>query len=715
MGERERRRLKYEAESTFMMKPQGQNRVISPVMPLPGGGTQQISVLTREPFSAPVPEPEPFDDYEPPPAHFRFPVRQFSNQTITRSSDDRLTTMRVQVDREFMDKPLPRQSRSRGRVRDDDDDIDAPRTSGRRRRDDDDDRPRPRSRSRRRDGEDDDDRPRSRCRSRNRGREDDDDRPLSRSRSRGRRRSDDDEGDDRPKSRSRSRGRRRSDDDDDDDRPKSRSRSRGRRRDDEDADDRPRRRKSRKRIQDDDGDDNDDRPKSRSSSRRRRKDDDDDEDDDDDRPKSRKRRRSKKRDDEDDGGETRKNRITIRRVEVSEGRRRRKDLEDHNKDDGNDEEEEKAKKKRRRRRRRMKVPSYLESSSEDDEDDMMPRRSLASRSSEMMLSRGMFGSSTMMTGLPCLDGEMVDCENLFILKKTGEVPVKVKDKKKKKKKKRERARRRAEEEARRRIEEEVRKKLEEEAKAKGGDDAKKAAAPPKPEEKKVTISEPKPAEKPPEPAAKPPEPAVPPLDLGNIELGEPLTITVPVIFVFGGPGSGKGTQCENIVKKYEFTHISTGDLLRADVASGSPRGQALNEIMKKGELVPPDIVLVLLKEKMKEGLEAAKGFLIDGYPRNLEQADKFDTSVCKCSKVVYFEVKDETMTARLLERGKTSGRVDDNEETIKKRLETFHKETEPVLEKYKDIVEKVSAEDPPDKVFEGVIPIVDKLLEKPPA
>ncbi|KAH9376755.1 hypothetical protein HPB48_010949 [Haemaphysalis longicornis] len=195
---------------------------------------------------------------------------------------------------------------------------------------------------------------------------------------------------------------------------------------------------------------------------------------------------------------------------------------------------------------------------------------------------------------------------------------------------------------------------------------------------------------------------------------EPLDVKVPVVFVFG---SGKGTQCEKIVKKYDFTHISSGDLLRAEVQSGSERGREMSEIMKKGELVPLDIVLQLLKEGIKKSMDKSKGFLIDGYPRNTEQGDRFEaerrseTQVCKCTHLLYFEVADETMKSRLIKRGETSGREDDNEATIIKRLKTFHEESEPVLEKYKSMVKKVSAEDDPDKVFEAVVPVMDEIIK----
>lgn len=177
-----------------------------------------------------------------------------------------------------------------------------------------------------------------------------------------------------------------------------------------------------------------------------------------------------------------------------------------------------------------------------------------------------------------------------------------------------------------------------------------------------------------------------------------------VIFVVGGPGSGKGTQCARIVEKYGFCHLSSGDLLRAEVASGSERGKRLNEIMEKGELVPLDVVLELIREAIMQKLSETKCFLVDGYPREMEQGTRFENEVAPCCNVLYFEVSDDTMTARLLDRGKTSGRVDDNEETIKKRLQTFHNQTRPVIDHYtkSNKVVKVPAEGTVDEVFTQV-------------
>lgn len=183
-----------------------------------------------------------------------------------------------------------------------------------------------------------------------------------------------------------------------------------------------------------------------------------------------------------------------------------------------------------------------------------------------------------------------------------------------------------------------------------------------------------------------------------------------VMFVLGGPGSGKGTQCDQIVKQYGFTHLSSGDLLRDEVASGSSRGKELTAIMERGDLVPLDQVLMLLKDAMLKHASTSKGYLIDGYPRELDQGLRFEKEVTGVECVLYFEVSDDTMTKRLLKRAETSGRVDDNEETIKKRLKTFHNLTEPVIEHYgkQGKVCKVVAEGTVDEIFGQVKAFLDK-------
>ncbi|XP_044124288.1 adenylate kinase isoenzyme 1 isoform X3 [Bufo gargarizans] len=184
-----------------------------------------------------------------------------------------------------------------------------------------------------------------------------------------------------------------------------------------------------------------------------------------------------------------------------------------------------------------------------------------------------------------------------------------------------------------------------------------------------------------------------------------------IIFVVGGPGSGKGTQCERIVQKYGYTHLSTGDLLRAEVSSGTERGKTLSAIMERGELVPLDTVLDMLRDAMVAKADTSKGFLIDGYPREVKQGEEFEKKIAPPSLLLYIDAGSDTMVKRLLKRGETSGRADDNEATIKKRLETYYKATEPVIAMYESrgIVRKMNAEGSVDDVFKQVSEALDAL------
>lgn len=153
-----------------------------------------------------------------------------------------------------------------------------------------------------------------------------------------------------------------------------------------------------------------------------------------------------------------------------------------------------------------------------------------------------------------------------------------------------------------------------------------------------------------------------------------------VFFVLGGPGSGKGTQCKRLVEKFGFDHFSAGDLLRAEVKSGSEDGQMIADMIKDGKIVPGEITIGLLKKAI-EGSQKA-GVLIDGFPRQLGQAGSFEKEVSDFEFVLFFDCPEEEMERRLLERGETSGRSDDNQESIRKRFKTFVETSMPVIEYY---------------------------------
>jgi len=158
-------------------------------------------------------------------------------------------------------------------------------------------------------------------------------------------------------------------------------------------------------------------------------------------------------------------------------------------------------------------------------------------------------------------------------------------------------------------------------------------------------------------------------------------LDVHVIFVVGGPGSGKGTNCTRLSEEFNLSHLSVGDLLRNEALKGSERGKLLDEYMKEGKIVPMEITLEVVRSAILEH-QGKAGFLIDGFPRKLDQAIEFEEKVAKCKFVLYFECSEGEMIKRLMERGKTSGRIDDNEETIKKRLQTFRDTSFPVIEYY---------------------------------
>jgi len=181
---------------------------------------------------------------------------------------------------------------------------------------------------------------------------------------------------------------------------------------------------------------------------------------------------------------------------------------------------------------------------------------------------------------------------------------------------------------------------------------------------------------------------------------------VTVIFVLGGPGAGKGTQCANLVKDFSFTHLSAGDLLRAEQdRPGSQYGQLIKDYIKNGEIVPMEVTVALLENAMSDSIKAhpeAKKhrFLVDGFPRKMDQAYKFEEVVCPAKLVLFYDCPEHVMEGRLMERGKTSGRADDNAESIRKRFRVFVETSMPVVKHYEaeGKVIKVDATPLPDEV-----------------
>lgn len=184
---------------------------------------------------------------------------------------------------------------------------------------------------------------------------------------------------------------------------------------------------------------------------------------------------------------------------------------------------------------------------------------------------------------------------------------------------------------------------------------------------------------------------------------------VTVVFVLGGPGAGKGTQCANLVRDFGFTHLSAGDLLRAEQERpGSQFGQLIKDCIKDGKIVPMEVTVQLLENAMTAAIEASGGkkgkFLIDGFPRKMDQAIKFEEVVCPASFVLFFDAPEDVMMERLMKRGETSGRADDNVESIRKRFRTFVETSMPVVDKFEKEgrVVNVKATQTPAQVYEDV-------------
>jgi len=173
-----------------------------------------------------------------------------------------------------------------------------------------------------------------------------------------------------------------------------------------------------------------------------------------------------------------------------------------------------------------------------------------------------------------------------------------------------------------------------------------------------------------------------------------------VIFVAGGPGSGKGTQCTRLCDDFNFVHLSTGDLMRDEVAAETYLGTEIYKHMQAGTLVPDSVTLNLLKKTMVKHQDTNR-FLLDGFPRSIEQAKRFEQEIAEVAFVLYFEATPETMAQRIEGRAAAApGRVDDNPETVKKRLKVFQEQTLPVVDYYRPIgkVRTVNAEQEVDQV-----------------
>ena len=187
------------------------------------------------------------------------------------------------------------------------------------------------------------------------------------------------------------------------------------------------------------------------------------------------------------------------------------------------------------------------------------------------------------------------------------------------------------------------------------------------------------------------------------------------LILFGPPGSGKGTQAERLISKYNLCHISTGDMFRYELSHNTELGQLARSYMNKGQLVPDSVTIAMLKKRVEDNPHV-KGFIFDGFPRTTPQAEALDGLLAdvgeSISGLIELSVDEEEIVKRVLLRGKTSGRADDNDESIiRKRINVYRSETTPVADYYGQFGKshKIQGVGSIDDIFNTLCHTIDSL------
>ena len=187
------------------------------------------------------------------------------------------------------------------------------------------------------------------------------------------------------------------------------------------------------------------------------------------------------------------------------------------------------------------------------------------------------------------------------------------------------------------------------------------------------------------------------------------------IVIFGAPGSGKGTQSERIVEKFGINHISTGDVLRAEIKKGTELGKTAKGYIDQGQLLPDELIIDILASTL-DSFKESKGVIFDGFPRTIAQAEALKKMLAErgqeVSVMLDLDVPEEELMTRLIKRGQESGRADDNEETIKKRLVVYHSQTAPLIDWYKNEgkYQHIHGLGTMDAIFADIVAAVEKFL-----
>lgn len=187
------------------------------------------------------------------------------------------------------------------------------------------------------------------------------------------------------------------------------------------------------------------------------------------------------------------------------------------------------------------------------------------------------------------------------------------------------------------------------------------------------------------------------------------------LILFGPPGSGKGTQAARLIEKYNLVHVSTGDLFRYEMGNNTPLGLKAKEYMAEGRLVPDEITIGMLRNKVESHPEA-NGFIFDGFPRTIPQAEALDALLSSMETgiagLIALDVDEEEIVSRIINRGKTSGRPDDNDESIiRKRFQVYNSETAQVYDFYaaQGKSHTVPGIGTLDDIFDRICTVIDKL------
>ena len=187
------------------------------------------------------------------------------------------------------------------------------------------------------------------------------------------------------------------------------------------------------------------------------------------------------------------------------------------------------------------------------------------------------------------------------------------------------------------------------------------------------------------------------------------------IVIFGAPGSGKGTQSEKMIEKYGLGHISTGDVLRDQIKRGTELGKTAKGYIDNGQLIPDDLMVSILADVYDSFGKEHKGVIFDGFPRTIPQAQALKDMLAKrghkVAAMIELDVPEDELMKRLIKRGKESGRSDDNEETIKKRLTVYHNQTSPLIEWYEKegIHHHINGLGELDRIFGDICAVIDDL------